>query len=105
MKVTPFYYPTQTDWTTFAATVLATDPDGVSFPAPQEGDTSPACRHCAPRASPARSTPASSARSDKLDAKTLEGVIGHNEFYYGNFTSVPAQAAADIAIYQRVHQA
>src|SRR5215207_5436445 len=36
MDVKAFYYPTQTDWTTFAATIVASGPDAVSFPAPEE---------------------------------------------------------------------
>jgi branched-chain amino acid transport system substrate-binding protein len=102
IKVVPFYYPTQTDWTTFAATVLAANPDGVSWPAPQEGDTLagvPALRS-AGFTGPIHAGSTNQIYKD-LDEKTLEGVIGHNEFYYANFTSVPPQAAADIAIYQR----
>ena len=36
MEVAPFFYPTQTDWTTLAATILASNPDAISFPAAED---------------------------------------------------------------------
>jgi branched-chain amino acid transport system substrate-binding protein len=102
MKAKAFYYPTQTDWTTFAATVVATNPDAVSFPAAE--DT--VCLAAVPALRGAGFTGYIHASScsvliDKLDAKTLEKVINHNEFYYPTFTSIPPKAQQDIDTFLR----
>ena len=102
MDVTAFYYPTQTDWTTFAATVLASDPDAVSFPAAEDQ----VCLAAVPALKAAGFTGHIHASScsqiiDELDAETLEGVINHNEFYYSTFTEIPPKSQQDLDIFQR----
>ena len=102
MDVTAFYYPTQVDWTTFAATIVATDPDAVSFPAAEDQ----VCLAAIPALRGAGFTGYIHASScseiiDKLDADMLEKVINHNEFYYSTFTSIPPKAQQDIDTFLR----
>ena len=37
LKLQPFYYDNNTDWTTLAATILSSNPDGIDFPAATDG--------------------------------------------------------------------
>jgi branched-chain amino acid transport system substrate-binding protein len=102
MQVKAFYYPTSVDWTTFAATIVATSPDAVSFPAAEDQ----VCLAAVPALRTAGFTGYIHASScseiiDKLDAKTLEKVINHNEYYYPSFTSIPPKAEQDIDIFMR----
>ncbi|MDQ1423280.1 MAG: branched-chain amino acid transport system substrate-binding protein [Acidimicrobiaceae bacterium] len=102
MTATAYYYPTTTDWTTFAATVLAKSPDAVSFPAAE--DT--VCLAAIPALRGAGFTGYIHASScseiiDKLDAKTLDKVINHNEFYYPTMTSIPAKAQQDLNTFMK----
>jgi branched-chain amino acid transport system substrate-binding protein len=102
MEVKAFYYPTTVDWTTFAATILATGPDAVSFPAAEDQ----VCLAAVPALRSAGFEGYIHASScseiiDKLDADTLQKVINHNEYYYPTFTSIPAKAQADIDTFLR----
>ncbi len=102
MTATAFYYPTQADWTTFAATVLASSPDAVSFPAAEDS----VCLAAVPALRSAGFTGYIHASScseiiDKLDAKTLDKVINHNEYYYPTFTKIPAKPKADLDIFMK----
>jgi hypothetical protein len=102
MTATAFYYPTQADWTTFAATVLASNPDAVSFPAAEDS----VCLAAVSALRAAGFTGYIHASScseiiDKLDAKTLDKVISHNEFFYPTFTSMPAKPQSDIDIFMK----
>ena len=66
LKVQPFYYYDTTDWTSFAATILSTSPDGVDLPGgartpsawpPSRPSRTPASRErCTPRRAPSTST-------------------------------------------------
>lgn len=102
MTATAFYYPTQADWTTFAATILASSPDAVSFPAAEDS----VCLAAVPALRTAGFTGYIHASScseiiDKLDAKTLDKVINHNEFYYPTFTVIPAKAQRDLDTFMK----
>ena len=102
MDIAPFYYPTQADWTTLAATILASNPDAVSLPAAEDS----VCLAAVPALRSAGFKGYIHASScseiiDKLDAATLTNVISHNEFYYPTFTSIPAKAQSDIDTYMK----
>ncbi|MCU1502241.1 MAG: hypothetical protein JWM12_1595 [Ilumatobacteraceae bacterium] len=102
MTIYPFYYPTQADWTTLAATILASNPDSISFTAAEDS----VCLAGVPALRAAGYTGVIHASScsqiiTDLDPKVLNNVISHNEFYYPTFTSIPAKAQSDIDIYTK----
>jgi branched-chain amino acid transport system substrate-binding protein len=104
LGLTPFYYDDTTDWTTFAATVLSTNPDGIDMPAAQDA-------HCLAAIPAFRNAGfdgtihASSCAEyvDKLPIEQAEGIINHNEFYYPTMDQdkIPAKAKNDLAIFDR----
>ncbi len=102
MEFSPLYFQTQTDWTTFAAVMVGTGADGISFPAPQEGDilaAIPALR-AAGFEGPIHAGSAVQ-YLDQLDEDLLENVYNHKEFYFTTFTEVPERAQQDIDTYLR----
>ena len=102
MSATAFYYAPEVDWTTFAATIVSTSPDGVSFPASDEA-TCTAGVEALRTAGFDRYIHASACSEliDQLDPAMLENVFNHNEFFYPNFTSIPEKAQNDIDIFTR----
>jgi branched-chain amino acid transport system substrate-binding protein len=101
MTAKPFYYSAQTDWTTFAATIMASKPDAVSIPAAQDQ----VCLAAIPALRAAGFTgylhAGSCTEIEKLDAKSLDKVINHNEFYYTSFATVPPKPQKDLDTYLR----
>jgi branched-chain amino acid transport system substrate-binding protein len=102
LKLQPFYYSATTDWTTFAATILSTSPDGIDFPAAQD----PVCLAAIPALRSAGFTGTLHASScseyvNKLPIDVAEGVVNHNEFYYPTMDKIPAKPKADLAIFDR----
>src|SRR4051794_18898003 len=98
----PFYYSATTDWTSFAATILSTNPDGIDFPAA----TDAVCLAAIPALKSAGFTKTLHASScaeyvEKLPADQVNGVVNHNEFYYPTFTSIPPKPQHDIDIFTR----
>ncbi|MFV0309084.1 MAG: ABC transporter substrate-binding protein, partial [Desertimonas sp.] len=107
MNVTPFFYVQATvDWTSFAATVMATNPDGVSMGAPTEAD----CTAALPAFDAAGFEGVLHLGScvefrTSFDADMVEGVVNHAEFYTSAMTEIPDKPAADIAIYREYMEA
>jgi branched-chain amino acid transport system substrate-binding protein len=102
IKVTPFYYDDTTDWTTFAATILSTNPDGIDMPAAQDAEclaAIPAFRNAGYKGTLHASS--CSEYVDKLPIDIAEGVINHNEYYYPTMDKIPAKPTADLAIFDR----
>jgi branched-chain amino acid transport system substrate-binding protein len=102
LKLTPFYYDDTTDWTTFAATVLSTNPDGVDFPAAQDSHclaAIPAFRNAGFEGTIHASS--CSEYVDKLPIDQAEGIVNHNEFYYPTMDKIPAKPKSDLAIFDR----
>ncbi len=103
VKTTPFYFPqTATDWTSFAQTVLAIKPDGITIPAPQEAE----CLGALPAFRDAGYTGVFHAGScveirKQLDPKYLENTVNHSEYYVEEMTSVPDKVKGDFEIYNR----
>ena len=102
LELNPFYYSATTDWATFAATILSTNPDGIDFPAAQE----PVCLAAIPALRAAGFTGVIHASScaeyiDKLPVEQVEGIINHNEFYYSTMTEIPEKPQRDLEIFQR----
>jgi len=106
IKITPFYYPqTQTDWTSFAATVLAINPDGVTLPAPQEAE----CLGALPAFRAAGYTGDFHAGScvevrnpaNNLSDEIMANVFSHSEYEVEEMTSVTPEAAADFVVYHK----
>ena len=95
MESSFLYFQPQTDWTSFAAVIVGSGADGVSFPAPQEGDilgAIPALR-AAGFEGPIHAG-STVAYLDQLDTDLLENIYNHKEFYYSTFTEVPERAQA-----------
>jgi branched-chain amino acid transport system substrate-binding protein len=104
IKVTPFYYDDTTDWTSFAATVLSTSPDGVDMPAQQDAEclaAIPAFRSAGFKGNIHASS--CSEYVDKLPIEQAAGIINHNEYYYPTMEQdkIPAKAKNDLAIFDR----
>ncbi|MFT3854384.1 MAG: ABC transporter substrate-binding protein [Ilumatobacteraceae bacterium] len=102
MEIAPFFYPTTADWTTLAATILASDPDAISLTAAEDS----VCLAAVPALREAGFKGVIHASScseiiDELPVEQLQNVISHNEFYYPTFTQIPAKAQADIDTYMR----
>jgi len=101
MTAKPFFYSAQTDWTTFAATIMASSPDAVSIPAAQDQ----VCLAAIPALRAAGFTgylhAGSCTEIEKLDVKQLDKVINHNEFFYTSFAKVPAKPQKDLDTYLR----
>ena len=102
IEVQDFYYPSQADWTTLAATILASSPDAVSLPAAEDS----VCLAAVPALRAAGFTGVIHASScsqiiDDLSPEELENTISHNEFYYETFTEIPAKPARDLEIFRK----
>ena len=102
LELNPFYYSATTDWASFAATILSTNPDGIDFPAAQE----PVCLAAIPALRSAGFEGVIHASScaeylDKLPVEQVEGIVNHNEFYYSTMTEIPEKPARDLEIFQR----
>ena len=103
IKTTPFYFPqTSTDWTSFAQTVLAINPDGITIPAPQEAE----CLGALPAFRDAGYDGIFHAGScveirKQLDESYLENTVSHSEYYVEEMTSVPEKVKGDFEIYNR----
>jgi branched-chain amino acid transport system substrate-binding protein len=102
LKIQPFYFDTTTDWTTLAATILATNPDGIDFPAATDEvclASIPALRNAGYKGILHESSCAEYV--DQLSPDLVNGIVNHNEFYYPTFTSIPAKPQHDIDIFMR----
>jgi branched-chain amino acid transport system substrate-binding protein len=100
----PFYYDDTTDWTTFAATVLSTNPDGIDMPAAQDAEclaAIPAFRNAGFEGTLHASSCAEYV--DKLPIEQAAGIINHNEFFYPTMEEdkIPAKAKSDLAIFDK----
>ena len=97
-----FYFQAQTDWTSFAAVILASGVDGISFPAPQEGDILAAVPALRDAGFEGPIHAGSTVQYlQQFDEDLLEDVYNHKEFYYTDFTEVPDRAQQDIDVYLR----
>ncbi len=102
MECSFLYFTATTDWTSFAAVIVGSGADGVSFPAPEEGNilaAVPALR-AAGFEGPIHAG-STVQYLDQLDEDLLENIYNHKEFYYTSFTEVPERAQQDIDIWQR----
>src|SRR4051794_13150889 len=102
LQVQPFYYSNTTDWTSFAATMLSTNPDAIDFGAATDEvclASIPAIRNAGFKGNLHESS--CSEYVDKLSPDLIDGIINHNEFYYPTFTSIPAKPQHDLDIFQR----
>jgi len=102
LKIAPFYFSNTSDWTSLAATILSTNPDGILFPAAVDE----ACLASIPAIRSAGYTgilheSSCSEYVDKLSPDLVDGIINHNEFYYPTFTSIPAKPQHDLDVFQR----
>lgn len=104
MQVQVVYYPAQTDWASFSATILAKSPEGVSFPSIDDQD----CLGMIPAFKAAGWSGPLEAGScnqflTKLDPGTAAGVITHDEYYWPSMLndSSPAKVKQDVATYKR----
>jgi branched-chain amino acid transport system substrate-binding protein len=100
----PFYYDDTTDWTTFAATVLSTNPDGIDMPAAQDAEclaAIPAFRNAGFEGTIHASSCAEYV--DKLPIEQAEGIVNHNEFFYPTMEQdkIPPKAKSDLAIFDK----
>ena len=102
LDVTPFYYvQASVDWTSFAATVLATNPDGVDFVAPTDADCTAAV--AAFRAAGFEGVLHAGSCVEfrtSLPADVVTGVINHNNFYESQMDGIPAKVQADLDVYR-----
>ncbi len=102
MDVSTLYFQPQTDWTSFAAVVVGSGADGISFPNPQEGETLAAIPALRAAGFEGPIHAGSTVQYlDQLDEDMLENIYNHKEFYYSTFTEVPERAQQDIDIWQR----
>ncbi|MFV0309376.1 MAG: ABC transporter substrate-binding protein, partial [Desertimonas sp.] len=107
LTVTPHYYVQATvDWASFAATVMATGPDGIDMGAPTEAD----CTAAVPAFDAAGFEGVFHAGScvefrTSLPADVVEGVVNHAEFYTEQMNDLPAKVEADIAVYREFMEA
>jgi len=102
LQVQPFYYSNTTDWTSFAATMLSTNPDAIDFGAATDEvclASIPAIRNAGFKGNLHESS--CSEYVDKLSPDLIDGIINHNEFYYPTFTAIPAKPQHDLDIFQR----
>jgi branched-chain amino acid transport system substrate-binding protein len=102
LDVTPFYYvQASVDWTSFAATVMATDPDGIDMVAPTDADCTAAVQafHDAGFEGILHAGSCVEFRT-QLDADVVEGVINHNNFYESKMNDIPAKVQGDLDIYR-----
>jgi branched-chain amino acid transport system substrate-binding protein len=96
------YFQPQTDWTSFSAVIAGSGADGISFPAPEEGNilaAVPALR-AAGFEGPIHAG-STVEYLEQLDEDLLENIYNHKEFYYTTFTEIPERAQQDIDIWQR----
>ena len=102
LDVTPFYYvQASVDWTSFAATVMATNPDGIDMVAPTDAD----CTAAVAAFKSAGFDGVLHAGScvefrTSLDADVVEGVINHNNFYESQMNDIPAKVQGDLDVYR-----
>ena len=102
MELSTLYFQPTTDWTSFAAVVVGSGADGVSFPNPQEGETLAAIPALRAAGFEGPIHAGSTVQYlEQLDEDLLENVYNHKEFYYSTFTEVPERAQQDIDIWQR----
>ena len=96
MTVKPFYYSATTDWTTFAATIMASNPDAVSIPAAQDSVCLSAIPSLRAAGFKGYLHAGSCTEIEKLDVKDLDKIINHNEFFYTSFETVPPKPQKDL---------
>ncbi len=108
INATVVFYPAQTDWASFAATILAKSPDGITFPAMTDQD----CLGAIPALQSAGYTGPLEAGScnqflTKLDAGAVAGVITHDEYYWPSMVNAgsPSKVRNDIGVYERYMKA
>jgi branched-chain amino acid transport system substrate-binding protein len=102
LDVTPFYYvQASVDWTTFAATVMATNPDAIDMVAPTDADCTAAVQafESAGYEGIIHAGSCVEFRSS-LDQAMVEGVINHNNFYETGMDDIPAKVQGDLDIYR-----
>ncbi len=102
LDVTPFYYvQASVDWTSFAATVMATNPDGIDMVAPTDADCTAAVAAFRNAGFDGILHAGSCVEfRTALDAGVVEGVINHNNFYESKMNDIPAKVQGDLDIYR-----
>ncbi|WP_432825557.1 ABC transporter substrate-binding protein [Dactylosporangium sp. CA-092794] len=101
LKLSPFFYPAQTDWTSFAATVVSAKVDGVTLFA-----TDADCLGAVPALRSSGYTGlihagVCSVVVDKLNPSMLKNVIIGSPFYNSTMTPIPAGPQKDLDIFSR----
>lgn len=102
LDVTPFYYvQASVDWTSFAATVMATEPDAIDMVAPSEADCTAAVAAFKSLGFDGVFHAGSCVEfRTSLDADVVEGVINHNNFYESTMQDIPAKVQGDLDLYR-----
>lgn len=101
LETSPFFYPAPTDWTSFAATVLASKPDAIELFA-----TDADCLGAVPAFrslgfSGVISAGNCAVLADKLDASQLKDVIISNSQFNATMKPIPEGPQADIDTFER----
>ncbi len=98
------YYPPEVDWATFAQTILANDPEGITFPAITDQD----CLGMVPAMKAAGWDGPLHAGScnimlSVLDGETLDGVVTHAEYIWPSMVdeNTPQSVLDQIDAYER----
>lgn len=102
LELQQVYYPVGAEWTSLAATIVASDPDAVDFPAAE--DT--VCSAAVPALRSAGFTGVILASSctqfiDEVSLDQLENVVTSNSFYSPAITVVPDKPAKDLEVFDR----
>lgn len=101
IEVEPFFYPAPTDWTSFGATILASDPDAVTL-----WGVDADCLAAVPALRTlgfAGTIHAGSCAvlADELDPASLKDVIVSNSLFNPTMDPIPEASQADIDVYKR----
>jgi branched-chain amino acid transport system substrate-binding protein len=102
LDVEPFYYvQASVDWTSFAATVMATNPDAVDMVAPTDADCTAAVQAFRGAGYEGIIHAGSCVEfRSSLDQDMVEGIINHNNFYESGMDDIPAKVQGDLDIYR-----
>jgi branched-chain amino acid transport system substrate-binding protein len=105
LTLKPYFYPTQTDWTAFAATVLASHPDAVSLFA-----TDADCLAAVPALRNAGFTGllhggVCTALANSLSGSVLNKVVIGNALWNSSMSPMPATIQNDLAVFNKYTQA
>ncbi|MEU9888896.1 ABC transporter substrate-binding protein [Sphaerisporangium sp. NPDC051011] len=101
VKVTPFFFSSPTDWTSFGATVLASDPNAIAFYGVDADCIAavPAFRSLGFSGIIQAGTCA--VMADKFKPSELTDVIVGNSIYNASMAPIPDDVQADIHIFER----